>query len=577
LLKVVNKWLAGSVSLSNHDLPPELARAIHPDCKFEIREFLPKCSRIFSGLKYLLVFSGQSVLFKPLDLSTSPHKKYPSICLTHLIELSDNSIKLYVDQAHIDATGETSLRDRLEFQVNWLRDTLVPKIQVWCQNIPTDADMSSAKLATLTLYPNMVEDYARLYEELKATYWPRFATTWLQTTSTSPEKFIHEDIAIATYFILVWRHFQRPVEQFVDLGCGNGLLVHILADQGFRGYGIDMRARKIWTNSVYTGCQTRLVERTVDPQTDTFDDCDWLIGNHSDELSPWLSVMAARSSRPGRPCNYLLIPCCLFDFHSKFVVKKKAESRYDTYLAFLERVGRLSGFDVVRDKLRIPSTRNVCIVGRYSQDPSVAEPQDRPLKRKIEELVAGDGGTGEFVARDLVQESAKSARNCTRNVDRDLQNSIVKRVMEHLLSSDRLMITKRCGGEWNAGGCAKLTDVAGLFDAETLAKMKRECGGVKTLLKNFHQLFMACGEGQMRLKVWKPAGSGYHEVYRRGEDGVRCVADEGVVQFTRASRGDGAQLAVKTKRCLFDLWHPDGCLLGDEECDFAHLESPESL
>lgn len=33
---------------------------------------------------------------------------------------------------------------------------------------------------------------------------------------------------------------------FVDLGCGNGLLVHILTEEGHKGRGIDIRPRKIW-------------------------------------------------------------------------------------------------------------------------------------------------------------------------------------------------------------------------------------------------------------------------------------------------------------------------------------------
>jgi tRNASer (uridine44-2'-O)-methyltransferase len=51
-------------------------------------------------------------------------------------------------------------------------------------------------------------------------------------TNTDPEKFIHEDVAIASYLILAWRHFKVDVKYFVDLGCGNGLLVYILNDQG---------------------------------------------------------------------------------------------------------------------------------------------------------------------------------------------------------------------------------------------------------------------------------------------------------------------------------------------------------
>lgn len=33
---------------------------------------------------------------------------------------------------------------------------------------------------------------------------------------------------------------------FVDMGCGNGLLVHILNSEGYNGVGLDVRSRKMW-------------------------------------------------------------------------------------------------------------------------------------------------------------------------------------------------------------------------------------------------------------------------------------------------------------------------------------------
>ncbi len=534
----------------------------------------------------MLVFCEQSVLFKPLDINNE--KKYPTICLTHLIDFSENSIKLYIDRSIIDQANEADLRDKLEFQVKWITDTLIPKIQTWCQNIPTDSDMSSTKLATLTLYSNMIEDYNKLYQELKVVYWHRFADTWFEITSTNPEKFIYEDIAIATYFILLWRHYNLRVQQFVDLGCGNGLLVYILNDQGFNGYGIDMRSRKIWSNNFYTASKIRLIEQTINPQIDTFIDCDWLIGNHSDELSPWLPVIAARSNQLQKPCNFLLIPCCMFDFHSKFELKKKGESRFNTYLDFLEKVCRLAGFEVYRDKLRIPSTRNFCLICRYKKDVNnsdIVDTLDLELKKKIDELISGHADTGKFVARDLVQEQAKSARNCTKNIEKGLQMMIVKQVIENLLLGNCVFIKKWDGGEWNAGRQVSLTDIAGLFETEMLAKMKQECGGVKTLLKNFHQLFLVFDRDQVRLKVWKlkkTSGDkdGCHEVYRYGDNNERVVIAEGIVQFSRAKAnkigGEISKLPMKTKQCLFDLLHPDGCLLSNEECDFRHSNFIES-
>ena len=37
------------------------------------------------------------------------------------------------------------------------------------------------------------------------------------------------------FFVLWFRE-----QTFVDLGCGNGFLVHILTSEGYRGYGIDL-------------------------------------------------------------------------------------------------------------------------------------------------------------------------------------------------------------------------------------------------------------------------------------------------------------------------------------------------
>lgn len=65
------------------------------------------------------------------------------------------------------------------------------------------------------------------------------------TECTNVEKFIHEDIAIATYLILLW---DKKPQKFVDLGCGNGLLVYIMNSEGHDGIGIDVRSRKIWEN-----------------------------------------------------------------------------------------------------------------------------------------------------------------------------------------------------------------------------------------------------------------------------------------------------------------------------------------
>jgi len=59
---------------------------------------------------------------------------------------------------------------------------------------------------------------------------------------------VYEDLAIASYLLCLWDCI--PGEKgpsFVDLGCGNGLLVHVLNEEGCRGLGLDVRSRKIWS------------------------------------------------------------------------------------------------------------------------------------------------------------------------------------------------------------------------------------------------------------------------------------------------------------------------------------------
>lgn len=68
---------------------------------------------------------------------------------------------------------------------------------------------------------------------------------------TDPSKFVYEDVAIATYLLLLWEDERSKLgavnlQTFVDLGCGNGLLVYILTLEGHTGIGIDVRRRKIW-------------------------------------------------------------------------------------------------------------------------------------------------------------------------------------------------------------------------------------------------------------------------------------------------------------------------------------------
>uniref|UniRef100_A0A3B5KZC1 tRNA (uracil-O(2)-)-methyltransferase n=1 Tax=Xiphophorus couchianus TaxID=32473 RepID=A0A3B5KZC1_9TELE len=168
----------------------------------------------------------------------------------------------------------------------WLSSDLLPKLVRWAAECK-----SSEFKSTLSLLP--VEKYSLTYQQLKEKY-KSMVKVWPEVTN--PEKFVYEDVAIATYLLVLWAE-ERAVksvtdsQSFVDLGCGNGLLVHILTNEGHPGRGIDVRRRRIW--DMY-GPQTELEEKAITPsESFLFPGTDWLIGNHSDELTPWIPVIAA--------------------------------------------------------------------------------------------------------------------------------------------------------------------------------------------------------------------------------------------------------------------------------------------
>lgn len=248
--------------------------------------------------------------------------------------------------------------------IQWLQEHLLPKLCKWAVEIQPDGKKRNRSLRLVPL-----DQYTLLYHRLKQQYGEKLVKMWPERTD--PQKFVYEDIAIAAYLLILWKeerktHHKENKQSFVDLGCGNGLLVYILGEEGHPGFGIDVRRRKIWD---FYGGNTDLQERALDPTVaGLFPDVDWLIGNHSDELTPWIPVMAARSSYMTR---YFVLPCCFFDFNCKFVRKANKVTQYRGYLDFVHEVGERCGFHVEEDSLRIPSTKRICQIGRmriYSKD-----------------------------------------------------------------------------------------------------------------------------------------------------------------------------------------------------------------
>ncbi|KAG0698900.1 hypothetical protein DFH29DRAFT_939266 [Suillus ampliporus] len=282
--------------------------------------------------------------------------------------------------------------------------------------------------------------------------------TWRE--ATDPLKHVFEDIGIATFLMLFWKDmfaasgdlaavkelddspwksWPRPPGGFLDLGCGNGLLTHILSAEGYSGCGIDLRARTSWAHypeSSQAALKVHALDPTqlLSPETDIdskdeeksfFASGVFLIGNHADELTPWLPVLATLTGASG----YLSIPCCAWMFDERFtrssavsaldfsddesldattavgtLESREAEneaafisslglgaegthkSQYSAYRIWLARLSRWLGWKIECDTLRIPSTRNWTIVGRERLPGDQSVFVDR-ARRIVEEVI----------------------------------------------------------------------------------------------------------------------------------------------------------------------------------------------
>ena len=252
----------------------------------------------------------------------------------------------------------------------WLENVLTPKLERWIvmSSETSSKEEESGNQIQGSITRISIETYCSHYNRLKSKYSVELLEIWKTLEKTDPLKFIFEDIAIASYLLTLWseereRHGLTELQSFVDVGCGNGLLVYILTQEGHPGAGIDVRRRTIWD---HYGVKLNLIEQQIDPldsdSVEKIPKSDWMIGNHSDELTPWILLLASKASFKMR---IFLLPCCPFDFDGlKFQrITEESKSQYQGYMDYLDELAKKFGFRTWRDKLRIPSTKRICIVG----------------------------------------------------------------------------------------------------------------------------------------------------------------------------------------------------------------------
>lgn len=287
-----------------------------------------------------------SVFFTPvpLDLVVEQHKAvYPVHCKAYGFVLSEGKISAFVNgESESGLTSDSHLQD------------LARKLTKWCIN---HAQGYKKRVIHDVIVPHC--EFQVQYAKLKAKY-----SHWVKDWSekTDPVKFVFEDILISAFLLCLWSGTTSPATakrefHFVDLGCGNGFLTHILTEEGFSGKGIDLRRRKIWSRF---SCSAQLEERMIDPVHETFD-AEWIIGNHADELVPHIPGIASRSK-----ARFFVLPCCFFDLEGKKFTLSCKGGRYANFLLYVEGIIRDRGWKVERETLRIPSTKNIAFIGRAS-------------------------------------------------------------------------------------------------------------------------------------------------------------------------------------------------------------------
>ncbi|KAK6350369.1 tRNA(Ser) Um(44) 2'-O-methyltransferase, variant 2 [Orbilia brochopaga] len=239
------------------------------------------------------------------------------------------------------------------------------------------------------------ERYQSVYQDLKARHADRlcrvFASNGYDGKGCREVDKIFEELGIASFCICLWENMyshlgngepdepvmgesqtgsraqegRPPFVGFVDLGCGSGVLTDVLLQEGWPGYGIDARSRKVW-KSFDEDVQRHLVESILIPyvvavgdsktiaepavsvssrsfagtmvtsaqaphldpgkcgsvsqpfyslpgsgqvyHSGRFPEGTFLICNHGDELTAWTPLLASLNQ-----CLFLAIPCCSFN------------------------------------------------------------------------------------------------------------------------------------------------------------------------------------------------------------------------------------------------------------------------
>ena len=382
--------------------------------------------------------------------------------------------------------------------------------------------------------------YHSSYSLLKEKYSLALIKDW--TESTDPAKFVHEDLAIAAYLICIWDEQYgelkaRESVNFVDLGCGNGLLVYILNQEGYPGDGIDIRARVIWSK---TFSSSTLIEHEFNPsEYETLTKYNWILGNHTDELTPWVPYI---SSCLSHDTNFFLLPCCSWDFNEKYIRTNNQKSVYGSYLEYIQELIEELGFVFKRDVMKIPSTKRTCFVssGRLYDNSNFAENKARVVQY-VKNKTDSVNKNMQFCKREreikVINGTKVDPYLCAKVID-----LAAGMILEGITSSDE---------GWSQGKPISLNElVTHINQYVSFEELKHQAGGICTILRNAHQVFVI-KNGAAVIRDWK----------------ATVMDAQHKVKVSKPFHGTSC---YKKKKCWFYSRHPQGCPVDDSVCTYLH-------
>lgn len=275
-------------------------------------------------------------------------------------------------------------------------------------------------------------------------------------------------------------------------------------------------------------------------------------------MTPWIPVLAARSSFN---CRFFLLPCCAYEFDGKkYQRKDSAKSQYNEYLEYVKHICDKCGIKTAIDRLKIPSTKRICMVGTnrlYANEDHNKQVEN--IQSFIDERCIGSKksdtskegnsssqGAAQWVSNFIPREGIERVRNCTR-IEKGIIAEIISSITTNLLKE------KNYSNKWNSGGCIPLSTIVKCVPADKLKMLKKECGGLQTLLRNNHHIFeVASGNVKLRHPRSKT------EVLKQ------------LSKVNKDKKKQQTTVVLNQKPCWFYNNHPDGCPLSTGVCSFVH-------